>query len=103
MDMLQRARTISGVPYVINSGCRCLQHNRNVASNDLSDHVTTQTQAAVGVDIQAADSVRRFHILRGLFAAGFNRIAVSFERNFIHVGLGRSQGGRNDDNVSWRY
>ena len=103
MDRLQRARTIAGVPFVVNSACRCLQHNRNIGSSDSSDHVTTASQPCIGIDIQAADSVRRFHIMRGLFAAGFDRIAPSFERNFIHAGIGKSQGGKNDSNVMWRY
>jgi len=103
MQRLQRARTRAGVPFSITSCCRCVAHNRAIGSNDSSDHVCGNGRVTCGADIAAADSSRRFRILQALFAEGFDRIAVSFERNFIHVGIGKNLGGVNDSDVSWRY
>jgi hypothetical protein len=36
-----------------------------------------------------------------LINAGFNRIGVN--ARFLHVAIGRKDGGRNDDDVIWLY
>ncbi len=75
---LDKARGISGVPYKINSGCRCLKHNRCVGGSPTSTHLR-----GIAVDIQARSNLRRFHILYGLLQAGFTRIGMG--KTFIHA------------------
>lgn len=79
LKRLDAARHISGVAYILNSGCRCIKHNANEGSESIN-HV--EGRAA---DIKAADSRTRFKILEGLFQAGFTRIGINFEKGFIHV------------------
>ncbi len=76
LTMLDDARYIADVPFIINSGYRCPKHNRAVGSTS-SNH--TSGQAA---DIRATDSVPRGHILLGLYKAGFTRVGIS--PGFIH-------------------
>jgi uncharacterized protein YcbK (DUF882 family) len=77
LAQLERAREISGVPYVINSGYRCPKHNAEVGSTS-ANH--TSGKAA---DISAKDGPTRGKILKGLYRAGFTRIGIS--KDFIHV------------------
>lgn len=38
VDVLQRARDTIGKPFTVNSGFRCITHNRSIGSNDNSQH-----------------------------------------------------------------
>jgi hypothetical protein len=92
LERLDTARDISGVPYHINSGWRCVNHNREVGGGDKSAHLV-----GLACDIRATESRQRFHILRGLFAAGFARIGVG--NGFIHCDDDREK----ESAVAWTY
>tara|TARA_B100001093_G_scaffold511423_1_gene579232 strand:+ start:1211 stop:1564 length:354 start_codon:yes stop_codon:yes gene_type:complete len=92
LEKLDLAREHSGVPYVINSGFRTPEHNAKVGGVSGSSHLT-----GWAADIRADSSNRRFLVLRGLLAAGFNRVGIG--QNFIHVDCDPSKAG----NVSWLY
>ena len=79
LERLERAREISDVSYVINSGYRCLSHNKAVGST------STNHTRGVAADIKAMDGPTRGKILKGLYRAGFTRIGISFKGGFIHV------------------
>ena len=68
------------------------EHNAEVGGVSGSSHLT-----GWAADIRADSSNRRFLILRGLLAAGFNRVGIG--QNFIHVDCDPSKAG----NVSWLY
>lgn len=78
--MLDRARELAGVPFVITSGFRCEKHNREVGGKPDSAH--TRGYAA---DIAVRDSRTRALIVEALFRVGFRRIGIDFKRGFIHV------------------
>ena len=82
MLKLDKARGISGVPYVITKGggYRSPAYNANIGGVEDSAHVW-----GLAADIAAASSERRFHIMRGLILAGFRRIGVSYDGQFIHA------------------
>ena len=92
INRLQTARSISGVPYKITSGCRCNYHNKAEGGTDDSDHITGE-----GVDIETASSHIRFRVLSGLIKAGFERIGIG--STFIHAGSAI----RNPAGVTWLY
>ena len=77
---LALARAEAGVPFIINSGWRCVVHNRDpiVGGSADSSHKT-----GYAADIKAGDSVTRFKIIRALLMAGFKRIGI--RKDFIHV------------------
>lgn len=76
--MLNQARDLAKVPFKINSGCRCEEHNQFVGGRVASAHLTGQA-----ADIQTNSSRDRYYILLGLMMAGFTRIGIY--RTFIHA------------------
>jgi len=80
---LNNAREIAGVPFVINSACRCEKHNKEVGGKPSSSHVATEDIVSDAVDIATPDSRTRSKVLFGLVSAGFTRIGIG--KNFIHA------------------
>ena len=78
LDMIDDAREIAGVPFVINSGYRSREHNKKVGGVSNSSH--TLGNAA---DIACTDGVSRLKILEALFNVGFRRMGIA--KTFIHV------------------
>lgn len=78
--MLNKARTLSGQPYKINSACRCEAHNHAVGGVSFSSHLK-----GLAVDIALSGDRHRGAILYGLITAGFRRIGLG--KNFIHVDI----------------
>ena len=70
--MLDRARGLAGVPFLITCGLRTVAENAALAES-VSDsaHLTGN-----GVDLACNDSTARYAMLRGLILAGFNRIGI---------------------------
>lgn len=68
----------ANVKFKITSAIRCEAHNAAVGGVDSSAHVSGHA-----IDIQAADSRRRFIIVAALLDAGFPRVGVS--DTFIHA------------------
>jgi len=87
--MLEDARVKSGVPYFISSGCRCPAHNKEVGGAADSAHLTRvdDGEFCQAVDIETDSSIKRFHIIRGLFAAGFTRLGFGKNQTFIHADI----------------
>ena len=78
LAMLEKAREIAGIPFIINSGRRCESHNKIVGGVKNSAHTR-----GYAVDICAITGGARFTIIQALLQAGFKRIGVY--SNFIHV------------------
>jgi uncharacterized protein YcbK (DUF882 family) len=79
LAMLEKAREIAGVPFVITSGYRCPKHNAAIGSS------TQNHTSGKAADIEAVNGPVRGKILKGLYLAGFRRIGISFKDNFIHA------------------
>ncbi|MCL1826471.1 MAG: D-Ala-D-Ala carboxypeptidase family metallohydrolase [Candidatus Cloacimonetes bacterium] len=98
---LYLARSLAGVPFVILSGCRCWEHNKNVGGAAHSDHLTrnegNEVKLCSAVDIRATQDSERFMILSALFKAGFSRIGIA--KSYIHAGV--SVASR--ENLIWVY
>jgi len=80
LTMLDNARTVAEVPFVITSGLRTVEHNKEVGGLPDSSHLE-----GLAVDIQCKDSFNRFNIIYGLFVAGFRRIGIS--KDHIHADI----------------
>lgn len=93
MSMLNMARDLSSVPFIITSGSRCETYNKEVGGVEDSEHLTGQAS-----DIYVPDSVYRFIILRSLLVAGCRRIGIG--KDFIHAGT--KQEGK-AQKVLWLY
>ena len=80
IEQLDKARENAGVPFVITSGFRCENYNREVGG--VPDSAHTKGLAA---DIRVSTSHHRYVIVRGLYEAGFERLGVY--QNFIHADI----------------
>ena len=64
-------------PMRINSGIRCLNHNRNIGSKDTSSHIK-----CLAADVGCTDMSERFTLLQ-LLMKHFKRVGIN--KKFIHV------------------
>ena len=84
--MLTVARVAAGIPFIINSAVRCKTHNENEGGRTNSSHLPGKA-----IDISAPTPYHRFHIIRGLFYAGFTRIIIYPKQGFIHADVDESK------------
>jgi zinc D-Ala-D-Ala carboxypeptidase len=91
VSKLEKARFISGIPFVITSACRCQKHNKAVGGVATSSHLF-----GLAVDILVESSDIRQKVLNSLIKVGFVRIGIS--KNFIHVDIDSSK-----NNSVWIY
>ena len=76
---LECVRIHYGKPMRINSGIRCLSHNRKIGSRDTSSHIK-----GLAVDIGCKNMGHRLELVKHLLRDGeFTRIG--FHKEFIHV------------------
>lgn len=78
VKMLDEARHIAGIPFVITSGYRCPINNLNVGGSPKSSHLR-----GLAADIQCLTSRARFVILDAVSQVRFDRIGIA--DSFIHV------------------
>ena len=75
---IDNSRRISGIPYIINSGCRCKDHNAEVGGSYTSSHLS-----GWAVDVRAELDHHKFKIVKGAIMAGITRILIY--RTFLHL------------------
>lgn len=78
MERLNRARRVAGLPFVLNSAFRTVEHEKLMNRTGNSYH--TKGRA---VDIRCLDSNSRAVIVAALIRVGFHGIGIS--NTFIHV------------------
>lgn len=91
LHKLDKARSIAGLPFKINSAYRSPEHPLSI-KNPSSSHIK-----GLAVDISVTDSRTRFIIVDALIKAGFNRIGIA--DSFIHVDLDLDKSNK----VIWTY
>jgi hypothetical protein len=79
---LDRARKISGVPYIITSGYRTPGENAACGGVEDSSH-----EKGLAVDLRSHDSNSRYQIIKGLIMAGATRIGfyTDAQGNLTHI------------------
>lgn len=98
LELLEKAREIAGIPFIITSGYRSPEHNEKVggklktASSKGSSHMY-----GFAVDIAVKNGSERFIILESLLKAGFSRAGVA--NGFIHADNDPDKPNR----VLWKY
>jgi len=90
--LLDLARTIAGIPFVITSGYRCEKHNKEIGGVSDSAHIK-----GLASDIKVKNSSDRYVILDALRKVGFNRFGIG--PDFIHVDCDDTK----PQNVIWTY
>lgn len=92
IDRTLIARGDAGVPFIINSGCRCEDWNTEEGGSDTSSHLKGEAE-----DIRCTTSRNRFKIVKSLLDAGFTRIGIG--KTFIHADIDRKK----TPGVVWLY
>ena len=90
--MLDQARDIAGVPFVINSGIRSVERNAQVGGAADSAHISGHA-----VDIRCPTGRHRFLIVRALLEVGFTRLGIG--KTFVHADTDQSK----PNEVIWLY
>lgn len=78
MDMLDKAREIAGIPFVLNSAFRSVAWDKAKGRSGRSAHTTGSA-----VDIRCHNGQTRFKVVDALYKAGFRRIGI--EGSFVHA------------------
>lgn len=92
MKMLDLAREIAGIPFVLNSAYRSKAWELSKGRTGTSSHTK-----GMAVDIRCNTDANRYRIINALLAAGFSRIGVG--RTYIHADNDLSKTQR----VIWHY
>ena len=84
VEKLEKAREISGVPFIITSGKRMPDQNSTVGGVQDSAHLRGRA-----VDLRSRDSHTHFKIIEGAIKAGINRIGyyTGFDGGPTHIHL----------------
>jgi uncharacterized protein YcbK (DUF882 family) len=80
LELLDEARSLADIPFVINSGYRTQKHNAKLNSKPTSSHTK-----GLAADIRCVSDRDRFIIVESLLNVGFSRIGIA--KTFIHVDL----------------
>ena len=91
LAMLDTARERAGIPFIITSGFRTVEHNKAVNGKPTSTHLH-----GLAVDIKCKYSRNRMKIIEALLYVGFTRIGIA--KDFVHVDI-KSSGNE----VIWVY
>ena len=77
VEKLEQARIDHARPMRINSGIRCLSHNRSIGSRDTSSHIK-----CLAADVSCTSMEARYKML-SIFLKYFQRVGI--HKEFIHV------------------
>jgi zinc D-Ala-D-Ala carboxypeptidase len=91
-QLADKARGISGVPWMITSGARCDAHNKKIGASSTSSHTV-----GYAIDVRATTSREKYLILKSMIEVGFNRIGVA--DTFIHGDIDPNK----SPSVLWTY
>lgn len=76
--MIDLARSLAGVPFIINSGYRTEYQNKKVNGSPKSSHLH-----GYAVDVKCSESKRRYAIIDAALQVGFHRLGIY--PTFIHM------------------
>jgi len=97
LDRIDKARALAGIPFIVNSACRCPKRNKSEGGADDSAHLTTEEEECEAVDIKVTGSRERYIVVFALLSAGFNRIGIA--KGFVHGDTDLTK----DKQVIWTY
>ena len=92
IEALDVARDIAGFPFIITSGVRTVQANKDAGGSPRSSHLL-----GWAADIKVVSSRKRFLMMEALLDAGFHRFGIGAD--YIHVDMDPNK----DPNVIWTY
>jgi len=92
LRMIDAARELAGIPFIVNSGYRSPAHNQAIGGSKTSSHMK-----GYAADLHATTSRNRWIIIAACLQVGFTRIGVA--GSFVHVDCDPEK----SENVMWLY
>lgn len=92
MDMLDKAREIAGIPFVLNSAYRTPAWDKSKGRSGTGAHTL-----GCAVDIRCRSLDNRYKIVSALIQAGFRRIGIADE--YIHA----DNSPKHQSGIIWMY
>jgi zinc D-Ala-D-Ala carboxypeptidase len=81
--MFDRIRELYNKKMIVDSGCRCLEHNKKVGGSESSAHLPDKRGLCYALDIKCENSVDRFRLIKIALSLGCVRIGVA--KTFVHL------------------
>lgn len=97
LEALDVARDIAGFPFIITSGFRSVQHNRELIKRGYAASPKSSHLLGWAADVAVPSSRKRFIMVEAFLDAGFNRIGIGDD--YIHVDMDPNK----QPNVLWVY
>lgn len=91
VEMLEEVRQLYGREITINSGCRCVAHNKKEGGNETSSHLS-----GLAVDVACVDTKDRYELLF-LLMSRFHRVGIG--NTFIHIDIDEKK----PQEICWLY
>lgn len=85
LELLEDVRNHFNAPVHVNSGCRCLAHNREVGSKDSSKHVR-----GIAADIRV-EGYSSAEVYKYLYRKYQNQHGLGIYKTFVHVDVRRER------------
>lgn len=85
LSMLDDARNIANIPFIITSGYRTEKYNKDLIKRGYKASKDSSHLKGLACDIKCVDSRSRFIISNALIQAGFTRIGKA--KTFIHCDI----------------
>ena len=92
MDRLDKVRELAGIPLVLNSAYRSVEHEKRQGRAGTSSHTLGRA-----VDIRCNDSANRYKIVKAAIEAGFTRIGIG--KSYVHL----DDSPKHAQGVMWHY
>ena len=89
LNLLDRARDAAGIPFVITSGFRTLDHQKELKAKGYPVSRNSSHLKGLAADIACTTSVDRLIIIESLLYVGFRRVGIS--KTFVHVDLDKDK------------
>jgi len=84
--LLDKARGLAGIPFIINSGYRSAMQNKLVGGVPGSAHTK-----GLAVDLRALNGSESYAIIKAAMDVGIKRIGINREKKFIHLDVDTSK------------
>tara|TARA_R100001086_G_scaffold126681_4_gene65540 strand:+ start:2891 stop:3274 length:384 start_codon:yes stop_codon:yes gene_type:complete len=95
--LLDEARSKAGVPFIINSGYRTPEYNKQLIKQGFKASENSSHTKGIACDIKVENTQNRYKILKALIEVGFKRIGIA--KNFIHCDIDYDK----HQNLIWTY
>jgi hypothetical protein len=91
-DKILLAEQSSGIKFRVNSGARCVNHNKNEKGSPTSTHIK-----GLAIDVGVATDRERSIVVKAMLKAGITRIGIA--KTFVHGDIDTTKSA----NIIWIY